>query len=147
MSSVLPARWFPDLSNAPVLLGLLTGFGTAWSFCYNLLSYAKLQARIATATGVFLDMAAADFFGLALKRRNEEADDAFRGRIGSSLLQEMATRDAVIAAVARVTTAVTTVFEPMRAADTGGYGGMGAPSAWQGLPTARCCGRSSSWSM
>ena len=133
MASVLPARWFPDLSNAPVLLGLLTGFGTAWSFCFNLLAYAKLQARIATATGVFLDMAAADFFGLGLKRRNEEADDAFRGRIGSCLLQEMATREAVIAAVARVTTAVTTVFEPMRPADTGGYGGMATPTVGGGF--------------
>ena len=128
MASVLPARWFPDLSEAPVLLGLLTGIGTAWSYCYDLLAYARAQARIATATDAFLDMAAADFFGLALKRRNEEADDAFRGRIKGSLLQEMGTRAAVIAAVAEVTSARTAVFEPMRPADTGGYGGTNNPS-------------------
>lgn len=127
MSAVLPSRWFPDLAEAPVLLGVLTGIGTAWSYCYNLLAYAELQARVATATGVFLDMAAADFFGLALKRRSEEADGAFRGRIEGSLLQEMGTRAAVIAAVAEVTSAATTVFEPMRPADTGGYGGSATP--------------------
>ena len=66
MAAVLPARWFPSLLEAPVLLGLLTGIGTAWSYCYDLLAYATGQARIATAAGVFLDIAASDFFGLAL---------------------------------------------------------------------------------
>ncbi len=133
MAAVLPARWFPSLLEAPVLLGLLTGIGTAWSYCYDLLAYARAQARIATASGVFLDMAASDFFGLALRRRSEEADDAFRARIMGNLLQEQATRASVIAAVAAVTTATTTVFEPMRPADTSAYGGMTAPSIGGGL--------------
>ena len=132
MAAVLPARWFPSLLEAPVLLGLLTGIGTAWSYCYDLLAYARAQARVGTATGVFLDMAAADFFGLALRRRSEEADGAFRARIEANLLQEQGTRASVIAAVAAVTTATTTVFEPMRPADTKGYGGKISPTAGGG---------------
>lgn len=132
MAAVLPSRWFPSLLEAPVLLGLLTGIGTAWSYCYDLLAYARAQARIGTATGVFLDMAAADFFGLALRRRSEEADDAFRDRIEGNLLQEQGTRAAVIAAVSAVATATTTVFEPMLPADTKGYGGWIAPTAGGG---------------
>ncbi len=133
MAAVLPSRWFPALLEAPVLLGLLTGIGTAWSYCYELLAYARAQARIDTATGVFLDMAAADFFGLALRRRSEEADDAFRARIDANLLQEQGTRASVIAAVAAVTTATTTVFEPMRPADTKGYGSTTTPAAGGGF--------------
>ena len=40
---------------------------------------------MATATGGFLDLAAADLFGGGLPRQAGEANDAFRARIGRAL--------------------------------------------------------------
>ena len=67
LRTVLPARWFPD--DAPVLDGLLNGLASGWSFAYQQLQYVKAQTRIATATDVWLDIIALDFFGGRLVRR------------------------------------------------------------------------------
>lgn len=123
MAAVLPARWFPPLAEAPVLRGLLTGIGQAWAWCYAVLGRMRSEARIATASGVFLDMVALDFFGAALQRRASEGDDEFRLRLQRSLLRERATRAGVVAAVALEASGRATVFEPSRPGDTGGYGG------------------------
>ncbi len=122
MFAVLPRRWFPALESAPVLGGLLAGVGCAWSFIFALISYVQQQARVSTASGAFLDMAAADFFGYALQRRENEADTQFRPRILGNLLAERATRAGVVSAVASLTNANVVVFEPGRPADTHGYG-------------------------
>ena len=128
MASVLPARWFPALDAAPVLNGLLSGLGQAWSFAYDLLAYAVDQARIATATGAFLDMISADFNGTSLLRKPGEGDIAFRARIVANLLRERATRLAVEDAVTSLTGGAVTVFEPMRPADTGAYASLALPA-------------------
>ena len=70
LRSVLPTGWFPQSpppplpSATPVLDGLLSGLGAAWSFCFDLLGETALQSRIGTATGGFLDLIAIDFFAL-----------------------------------------------------------------------------------
>ncbi len=64
---VLPARWFSD--TTPILDALLTGLASAWSGLYALLSYVRSQGRIATASGIFLDIASTDYLGDALPRR------------------------------------------------------------------------------
>lgn len=125
MAAVLPARWFPPLAEAPVLRGLLTGIGQAWAWCYAVLDRMRDEARIATASGVFLDMAALDFFGTGLRRRASEGDGEFRLRLQRNLLRERATRGGVLAAVALEAGGRATVFEPSRPGDTGGYGGPG----------------------
>ena len=130
---VLPQRWFPDLQSAPILRGLLSGFGQAWSFCFALIVYAKQQARIASATGSFIDMLASDFFGSELRRRPQENDAAFRARIEANLLSEKVTRSGVCSAVSRLTGASVQAFEPGRPADTGGYGGSGVPTCGGGF--------------
>ena len=133
MFAVLPQRWFPALESAPVLQGVLSGIGQAWSFCFNLITYARQQSRIATATGSFLDMVATDFFGTDIRRRVQESDASFLGRITANLLSEKATRAGVCSAVAELTAAAVTVFEPGRPADTGGYGSSSLPSSGGGL--------------
>lgn len=136
--AVLPAAWFPitspglATSPAPVLDGVLSGIGWAWSYCYDLISYARSQARIATATGGFLDMICVDFFGLVVKRQPAEPDDAFRSRIRANLLLPRATRSALSGSVLALYGRAPFIFEPRRAADTGGYGAISQPVAGGG---------------
>lgn len=123
--AVLPVSWFPVPSSnnlAPVLSGVLAGLGQAWESVYALLSFAELQTRITTATGFFLDMIAADFFGSSLARRVNELDLAFRKRIQASIFAPRATRSAVSNAVEALTGLPPTIFEPAYTHDTGGYG-------------------------
>jgi hypothetical protein len=129
IKAVLPTRWFAD--TTPVLDGLIAGLGWAWSWVYSLLNYVQLQTRIATATDVWLDIIADDFFGGRLQRRANQNDDAFRLLIQTNLLKEHGTRQSIIAALQGLTGRAPVVFEPMRTTDTGGYtlGGMGYGSA------------------
>ena len=132
LRSTLPAGWFPvsppapASSATPVLDGLLSGIGSAWSFCFNLLSFSVAQTRLKTAFGAFLDMISADLFGPDLPRRLGETDDSFRARISASLISRRGTRQAVCDAVVAITSAVPSIYEPMRGLDCGGYGGTAA---------------------
>lgn len=126
--TVLPAAWFPMTSPdavssaTPVMDALLSGWGQAWSYCHALTMYVIQQSRIATATAGLLDMICSDFFGAYLKRRPGEADDAFRSRIQANLLIPRATRAALSNALGTLLGRQPMIFEPGRAADTGGYG-------------------------
>ena len=121
----LPDRWFAD--TAPVLDGLLTGLGSAWSGLHGLLAVVRRQARLLTATGGFLDLVAQDLFGGRLARRSGEDDAAYRARVRRALVRGRATRAALIAAVQEAG-GDARVFEPARPLDTGVYGGPGL--AW-----------------
>jgi hypothetical protein len=135
MQAVLPARWFGDA--APLLRAVLAGLGTCWSIMYGLLQTVRAQARIATASGGFLDMISADFFGTALPRRNAEADTLFRVRIDQELLRPRATRAALALALTELTGNPPVIFEPARTSDTGGYSlggvGYGVAGGWGSL--------------
>jgi hypothetical protein len=120
LKSVLPARWFGD--TTPILDALLGGLAVAWSGLYGLLSYVRSQARIATASGVFLEIASVDYFGSALPRKAGESDSAFSARIQNHLIAPRATRSALAAALTNLTGRAPKLFEPLNAADTGGYG-------------------------
>lgn len=115
----LPARWFAD--TAPILDALLTGLASAWSGLYTLLTYVQAQTRIATANGIFLDIAAVDYLGDTLPRRAGEADAAYSARIRANLLTPRATRASVEQALMALTGRAPAVFEPLNATDTGGY--------------------------
>lgn len=116
---MLPARWFADQS--PVLDAVLGGLGQSWAGIYGLLQQVKAQARIATADGIFLDIASQDYLGAGLPRRAGEADAAFSSRLRLNLLAPRATRAAVVEAVTNLTGRNPVVFEPLNATDTGGY--------------------------
>jgi hypothetical protein len=135
LKAVLPTQWFPD--ETPVLDTVLAGLATAWASLYALLAAVGLQSRIATATGMFLDGASADFFGGGLPRRTGELDDPFRQRIQQELVREHATRAAVVSVVTDLTGWAPTIFEPARVSDTGGYTtpafAYGAAGAWGSL--------------
>ena len=114
----LPEGWFAD--EAPVLQGVLAGFGSAWEWAYKLLQSVRQQSRLATVAERFLELACADFFGSRLQRRGGESDDALRARLRQAMLRLRGTR-AVLLAVATDAGIPITVFEPERPADTGAY--------------------------
>lgn len=122
---LLPSGWFGD--EAPVLAGLLQGVGSAWACIYGLIQFVIQQARVSTATGMFLDMISSDFFGGVLPRRGLEQDSAFFKRIENELLRPRATRAALTQALQELTGRTPFIFEPRLTSDTGGYtlGGLG----------------------
>lgn len=117
--SVIPAQWFAD--DAPNLGALLKGLGRAWSGLFKLLKIVREQARIRTASGIFLDIASKDYLGNSLPRRINEADASYKSRILASVLQPRATRQALVFALTQLTGKAVTIFEPFNATDTGGY--------------------------
>ena len=138
MRAVLPPSWFPltapgaTTSATPVLDGVLSGIGCGWAYCYALIQLVVQQSRISSATGSFLDMICADFFGTTIKRMPGEPDSVFRGRISANLLLPRATRSAVSQAVAALLGGAPILFEPFRSADTGGYGSAAVGGAGGG---------------
>jgi hypothetical protein len=137
IKAVLPSQWFPvppsdGSSNTPILDGVLYGLAWPWTQLYSLLQYVKLQTRIATATGSFLDMSAFDFFAYNLTRNVNEGDVPFSARIRAAILQPKATRPAVIQALQLLTGRTPEVFEPANTGDTGGYG-TGYARTWSGM--------------
>jgi hypothetical protein len=131
LKAVLPSRWFAD--ETPTLDGILAGLAAGWAWVFSLFTYAAAQTRIATATDVWLDVIARDFFGNRVLRRPTELDDAFKLRIQKALWRDRATRNALSSALTDLTGRTPKIFEPAHAADTGGYGSLtqvGAGSAW-----------------
>ena len=126
LKAALPARWFAD--TTPVLDTLLSGLADASSRLYGLLTVARLQTRIVTATGEFLDLAATDFFGIRLRRRLREGDGPYGARIVRALARTHGTRAALVATITDLTGTPPVIFEPARPSDTGAYA-MGA-LAW-----------------
>lgn len=129
---MLPARWWAD--EAPILDRLLLGLGSAFSAIHELVAYARQQTRLATATAPWLDLAAQDFLGGRLRRRPQEADDAFRARLLAAMRQPRATREALRGAVLRVAGSEPSIFEPRRPMDTGAWNvgrlGYGTAGGW-----------------
>lgn len=124
LRTVLPARWFPDV--APVLDSLLSGLASGWTVIYGSLQFVRAQTRIATASGVWLDIIGRDFFGLSLSRRPDEGDASYRRRIQLELFRERGTRAAVTSVLSDLTGRSPVIFEPARTTDTGGYGSAAA---------------------
>lgn len=118
--AVLPP-WFPDIQTAPVWRALLSGVGGAMAFVYDYFSFAKLQTRIKTATGGWLDLIGWDFFGGRFVRRNGEVDDSWRVRIIQEILRPRQTREAIIRVLQDLTGRTPRVIEFFNPGDCGGY--------------------------
>ncbi len=134
LQAVLPARWFPD--NAPTLGALLQGLAWAWAWSFGLLAYVRAQTRIATATEVWLDIVAEDFFGASLMRAPGQDDGGLRRRIQLELFRDRATRAALSRVLLDMTGRPPVIFEPARTTDTGGYGGAAAVGTGLGYGVA-----------
>ena len=134
LKAVLPQRWFADKS--PVLDAMLAGLASGWTRPYALLDYVRAQSRIATASDIWLDIIARDYFGHRISRRVGEIDQILRRRIQHELIRERGTRAAMISTLTDLTGRPPQIFEPARPADTGGYGvglGWGVVGGWGSL--------------
>jgi hypothetical protein len=122
---VLPNGWFN--SAAPLLNAVLLGLGNGWAAIYALIGAVRSQARIMTASGDFLDLAAVDFFGAGLPRWPGESDAGYLIRIEREMLRPRGTRAALSLALTELTGKAPVIFEPALTSDTGGYtlGGVG----------------------
>jgi hypothetical protein len=125
--SELPARWFNR--DAPLRDAILGGISDVAAWAYSFLYFDYAQMRLATATGMFLDLFANDFLGLYLKRDGAN-DDVFRARIRATILQERVTRAGMISCVTQLVGSPPTIFEPWNPGDAGGWN-TGA-FAWAG---------------
>jgi hypothetical protein len=117
---LMPFRWWND--TAPLRDAVLGGIADGLAFGYSLLSYAKNQTRLATATSFFLDLTAFDFLGLRIKRRSSQSDETFRVTITEEVFRERVTRRGVLDALQDLTLAPAFMFEPKNPNDTGGWG-------------------------
>lgn len=122
LKSALPRGWF---GTTPILDAILTGLATAWAEMYALYQYVALQTRIRTATGLWLDIAASDFFGTNLPRLANELDAQYCARILAALFVEQGTRNAIYFTLLRLTGHAPIIIEPARPADTGAYAAAG----------------------
>ena len=127
LRGVLPARWHAEANET--LDAVLLGLAESWGWVRGMVDEVRAQARIATATGRTLDLAAVDYFGPRIRRRTGQGDAAFRATILRELLRERATRPGLVAALRDLTGRAPVVFEPRRPADTGAWG---AACAWNG---------------
>lgn len=121
LHTLLPVGWFAD--DSPVLHGALTACAKSLAWCHSLYVYARSQTRLETATSGWLDIAAYDFFGSSLLRPAGMSDKQFRMQIKTNLLRERGTRQAIIDIIEALTGNTPAVFETLRPADTGAYGG------------------------
>ncbi|GBQ58830.1 hypothetical protein [Komagataeibacter swingsii] len=131
---LLPTGWFPaapatgEAEQAPVLNALLQGYGGMFAWIWAMLAGTDTQTRLATMTGAFLDMFAADFFGTLLTRNPGESDDALRARIREALFPSLGTRPDVVNTIADEVGAPGRVIEPRNATDCKGIASMASPA-------------------
>ena len=122
LRSVLPARWFG--ATTPILDALLAALAVGWAVMFNLLRYTGMQTRIASASDVWLDLIAQDFFGPRLRRSAGQSDRVLRRILRRNILRTLGTRIALIDALRDLTGREPLVFEPRNTSDTGGYGNL-----------------------
>lgn len=116
--------WFGREDDSPAVSALLQGAARILAHVYSLWAFAKLQTRIATSTGGWLEMAAADYIG-AFPRFAGEDDAKYSRRIRLEVLRDRNTRNAIDRAVYDLTGAHPDIYEAWRPGDCGGYGTPG----------------------
>lgn len=116
-NSYLPSKWFTG--STPIKDAVATGIATVMSQEYALYVYAKQQTRIASATGAFLDLISADYFGSGLPRLAGESDASFRTRILANLFVPRTSRPAMVTVLTKLTGRAPIIFEPNNPFDVG----------------------------
>lgn len=119
----LPRSWFGYTADpTPVLDSLLAGIAASLSWAYSLYAFAKLQTRIATSTGGWLELSAYDHFGDDFPRFQGESDASYSHRIRQEVLRKRQTRGAIDSAIFDLTGVHPHIFEGFHAPTTGGWG-------------------------
>ena len=124
LTALLPPAWFAP-GGSPVLAALLAGPAAIGTWAYGLIAYVSAQARLATATGGWLDLFAFDYFGRSCVRPAGQSDAAFAALLQPRLVRPTGTRAGLVAGVLSLTGTVPAIVEPWRCADCGAWGGGG----------------------
>lgn len=117
---LLPRGWFSD--TAQNVAAVADGMGAALSGVYGTQATAKAVMRLSTCPGVFLDVFAADFFGIdGLPRVPGEGNEAYRARIKWNLTAPRGTRAGMIGMLQYLTGRTPIVVNPGRPSDVGAW--------------------------
>jgi hypothetical protein len=146
LRALLPP-WFPNQGQAPIVDGVLTGIAALLSGAYQLIAYARLQTRIRTSTGAWIDWIAWDFLGSRFTRLPGETDPAFLARLLPELVRRRVTRDAIQQALVTLTGYPVRIIEPGQLTDVGFWktrGSQPTPVTFQNVDTIANPGRWSS---
>ncbi|UGY23707.1 hypothetical protein HU675_0038140 [Bradyrhizobium septentrionale] len=120
---LLPRRWWQW--GAPLRDTILGGLSDLAAWCFDWTTYARKQTRLATATGIWLDVLCYDFLQRHLTR-GSASDEVFRKLIDATIFTERVTRSGMSNAVATLTGSAPWIFEPWNTGDTGAYSGAGS---------------------
>ena len=133
LDSYLPRDWFGDLTEAPIVGGVIAGIAAVFAVTYTLIQFFMAQARLQTSTGGWIDLWAADFFGGNLPRKANESDASYIARIQFTIFQQKATRPAMIRVLTQLTGFAPIIFEPNRPLDSGCLGVNSGPNSFCGV--------------
>lgn len=122
LQSYLPRGWFGDLTQTPILNGLLAGVSSVFAVMYTLIMFFWAQTRLQTSSGGWVDIWASDFLGTSLPRKPGESDASYIARIQISIFQQRATRPAMVKVLTQLTGIPPIIFEPARPLDSGCLG-------------------------
>lgn len=130
-------RWFGYASSnpTPVLDALLGGIAAALAPIYTLFMFVRDQARLASISGAWLDLAAYDYFGDRFPRFNGELDTDYRTRLRKEILRDRNTRRAISNLVFDLTGSYPIlIYEGFYTPVNGGWGtpafALGVVGAW-----------------
>lgn len=136
---LLPLGWFPDapddgdVETAPVLVAFLNGCGCIFAGVWEQIQALRRCSRLKTASGPFVEMISADYFGPdGLPRKVKEKDENYRQRIVDNIVARRNTREAVYASIFAETGQAPNIIEPMNAADCHALGGYAQPAVGGG---------------
>jgi hypothetical protein len=105
-----------------------------FSNIYAMLGFVNAQTRVNTATGGWLDLCAADYFGHGgLPRLQYEQDSAYRTRILYNLTAPRGTYAGMAKMLTELTGNAPLIVRPNSPVDCGGYGTPSNPAAGGGL--------------
>lgn len=115
---LIPFRWFQWA--APLRDAIIGGLSDCAANGYSFILYARQQSRLATATGIWLDILCYDFLRRHLLRRGTN-DTVFRNVIQATILQERVTRFGMSQALTKLLNVQPFIFEPWNTGDAGGW--------------------------
>lgn len=105
-------------TGPPILFAALQAPSTSLAWLYGLLAFVKLQTRILTSTGGWLDLTAYDFFGSTFVRSPGQSDASFAAAIIAQIFLLRNTRQAITNVLTTLTGVAPVIFEPWRIPDS-----------------------------
>lgn len=143
LASLIPPSWFSQASptghwwvGSTDIGALLQGFGNVASYIYNLTVLAKVQMRLLTSVGMFIDLWSYDRLGSYIQRKTGETDVVWKTRVAKEVVRIRVSRSGMYQAILDLTGNPPVIIEPWNTGDCGAWStGVGSsalptPSSW-----------------